>query len=871
MACRCKVCCKDILIRQPNVTCNLCKCNFHIRCVYTDITENWFCVQCNSDIFPFNHIVDDDEFKFALFCLDNTIDFNRMISLKFNPLSFEELMRNSHQSIDLNDISTPSSKCSYLFDKNICYSGDNDFSILHFNSRSLNKNFDYIHDFISGIDHTFTVIAVSETWFTDDNTDLCNIENYVLISAPRGSRRSGGSALYVHNSVSYRVRDDLKLTINSDLNIDHSESVFIELFNSFKKNVIIGNIYRAHGTDLNLFVDDLDTCLSKLSNENKHCYIAGDFNLDLLKHDTNIHISNYLNTFYHYDMRPLIDRPTRITPSSATLIDNIFTNVLTHKIKSGVFVTSLTDHFPIFQITKSDPIKHTNPNLMTKFRLFNHNRVQNFYNHLSLIDWTFVTNIDNCDPAYNAFISKFLQLYNIHFPLKTSRPSSSRSRRVPRKPWITPAVLKSIAQKEKLHKKYLRHPSDLNKKRYHDYRNRLTSIIRASKKDYYAEKLSSCKHDVKQTWNVLNSILGRQNKSSFPASFNIDDDLVSDPQTISNHFNSYFVNIGSKLASQIHGSTNFKDYLNNAHSPVDSFFFAPTYPEEIIKLCLSLKSCASSGHDEIKPDVIKVVRTLIAKPLSHVFNLSLSSGVVPSQFKIARVVPIYKNGDRQSCTNYRPISVLPVFSKLLERLVHKRLYDFILKFDLLHNAQFGFRSNRSSFMAIIEAYNDIVSNLDNKNHTLGIFLDLSKAFDTINHNILLDKLHHYGVRGSAFEWFRDYIHARTQFVSYNNHKSTLLEISCGVPQGSILGPLLFILYLNDIAFSTNFFKFIIYADDTNLLASHKNLPYLINHTNYELAKISTWLKANKLSLNIGKTSFMFFKNRHNTRLIYPLK
>ncbi len=869
MACKCRVCCKDILMRQPHVTCNLCKLSFHSRCIYTDITDNWFCSQCNSEIFPFNHFVDDDEFKFALFCLDNTIDFNRLISLKFNPLNFEELLHNSHESINLTDYTSPQSKCSYLFDKNISCSGDNDFSILHFNSRSLNKNFDYIHNFISGINHTFTVIAVSETWFTDDNTDMCDIENYVLINAPRCSRRSGGAALYVHNSVSYRVRDDLKLIVNSDgVNIDHSESVFVELLNSFKKNVIIGNIYRAHGTDLNLFIDDLDNCLLKISNENKQCYISGDFNLDLLKHDTNNLINNYLNIFYNHDMRPLIDRPTRITPSSATLIDNIFTNVLTHDIKSGIFVTGLTDHFPIFQITKSVPIKHANSNYCTKFRLINQNRIQNFYNHLSLVDWSFVTNNEICESAYNAFISKFIKLYNIYFPLKMSRLSSSRPHRVPRKPWITSAVLKSIDQKEKLYKKYINNPSDYNKKRYHDYRNSLTSIIRISKKDYYAEKLSSCKHNIKQTWTVLNSILGHKKNNSSPTSFDINDELVSDPQIISNHFNSHFVNIGSKLAAQIHSNVNFKDFLNNIRSPVDSLFFTPTDSDEIIKLCLALKSNASSGHDEIKPEVVKFVRTLIAHPLTHIFNLSLSSGVVPSQLKIARVVPIFKSGDRHSCSNYRPISVLPVFSKILKRLIHKRLHGFITKLDLLHNAQFGFRSNRSSFMAIIEAYNNIISNLDNKKHTLGIFLDLSKAFDTINHSILLDKLNHYGVRGEAFEWFRNYLNDRSQFVSFNNYKSSQLKIDCGVPQGSILGPLLFILYLNDIVFSSNFFKFIIYADDTNLLASHKNLPDLIRSTNHELIKISTWLKANKLSLNINKTSFMFFKNRHNTRLTY---
>ena len=738
------------------------------------------------------------------------------------------------------------------------------------NCRSFNKNRDFIDAFISNLNITFSVIALSETWFYEDDSNLIDISNYTLVNVSRQGRKSGGVALYIHSSLAFKQRDDLKLIQdrnqgNNDNSIDHSESVFVEILSHNDKNIIVGNIYRAHRTDVDLFNSDLSKCLDRIASDNKNCYISGDFNLDLLCYNHDPKVTDFVNNFYAHNMFPLIDRPTRITTKSATAIDNIFTNVVTNRIKSGVCVVDLTDHYPIFQITNSLELKHNSPKSFLN-RSFNQGNIDSFQNCLQQTDWDHVLTESSPQEAYNKFLNTFKNLYDTCFPLRRKRIIKSDSNRVPRKPWITNAILKSIRYKDKLYRKFRSSPNVCNKLTLVKYKNTLTTVIRVAKKQYYSNLLEEHKNNLKQTWKVLNDLLGRSRKHQLPDSFDINGIPTSDPQQIANGFNSFFTNIGPNLANQIATSQkNFDDFLVNIPSPQNSLFMSPTDTLEIIEVCSSFKTGTSCGYDEIKPDIVKTVINLITTPLVHIFNSSISSGIVPNQLKIAKVVPIYKSGDSNKCTNYRPISVLPAFSKIFERIIHKRLYNFLDRFNLLHTSQFGFRNKYSSYMAVLEAYNKIVSDLDKGNHTLGIFLDLSKAFDTISHSILLAKLHHYGIRGNAFEWFKSYLTDRSQFVAYNNCKSSSLSVKCGVPQGSVLGPLLFILFLNDISFASDILSFFIYADDTNAIISNSNLNDLINSVNNELHNVSVWFKANKLSLNIDKTNYMIFKNRHSNR------
>ena len=238
--------------------------------------------------------------------------------------------------------------------------------------------------------------------------------------------------------------------------------------------------------------------------------------------------------------------------------------------------------------------------------------------------------------------------------------------------------------------------------------------------------------------------------------------------------------------------------------------------------------------------------------------------------QIARVTPIFKSGDNALLTNYRPISVLPCFSKILERIMYNRLYKFLSENNLLYEKQFGFQANHSTDHAIIQLVDEIHNSFNKKAFTLGVFIDLSKAFDTVNHEILINKLKHYGVRNTSLNWFKSYLSSRKQFITYDHENTTIKNITCGVPQGSILGPLLFLLYVNDLYKASDLLNPIMFADDTNLFYSHSNIDTLFKTVNKELNYINEWFKANKLSLNISKTKYTFFHPQRKNDEI-PLK
>ena len=851
----CGICQKVVKTNQKAIQCDSCDFWIHVGCndisasEYEDLKNDenlWYCLACiiksnlenvpftRCDSFDLNNIINSNSIRFleSLPSVEIVNETSNFMNASLSDASFELPFKSSCKYYSVNDFQ--------LLKKS------KKFNIFHSNINGLESKLDNLNEFLSGTSEKLDILALTETSEMEEIGFIKNVEidSYVKYHTPSNLSK-GGTAIYVNVNFDHLERIDLK-TSTSEI-----ESTWVEIKNKSSKNIIVGSIYRHPHNNFNDFFQYLEKCLNKVVNENKEVYICGDFNFDLLKIDTDNSIHHFFNLLCGYGFLPNIIQPTRVTEHSATVIDNIFSNNIQEDIISGNILLTLSEHFSQFISVKREKIDLKKINIIQ--RDYSKFSTESFRDDVSIQNWNY--SHENAHDLFKDFFNKLEGSVNRHAPMKKLTPKEIRLKN---KPWITIDIQKMIKIRNKVFARKKRQPNNENCKRlYNLLRNRVNREIKKSKKQYYTEFFEGNLNNIKKTWEGIRKIVNIKKMSSKTSQLNIGGKVIDDDKELANKFNDFFVNVGPNTENSIPKVPTIfpSSFLKNRNQI--NFVIAHVSNEEILDIINSLEN-KSTGPSSIPLKLLSLIPDLIIIPLAYIINVSLITGVYPDPLKFVKVIPIHKGGSTEDINNYRPISLLSIFDKIFEKIMHNRLYTFLEKHEILFKNQFGFRKNNSTVYALAQITEMIKESIDGGKFGCGIFIDLRKAFDTVNHEILLTKLDHYGIRGNILNWFQSYLSNRKQFVFFNGQSSKPLEISCGVPQGSVLGPLLFLLYINDLPNVSKVLNFYLFADDTNIYYESDTLEDLERTINKELCKLYLWLNVNRLSLNINKTNYIIF-------------
>ena len=828
-------------------------------------------------------------------CTDNFAGFNSLSWELFagkpsngriyNPYDPDNLTNRIGRALDddtdglteWNDISEFLLKCRYKQVKDVQLPGSDQLLTLSLNIRSLTKNIEYIADNMT-LFNRFDVFCFNETNCREGKlanglSDLA-LEGFhpPILKAPyRTSGRGGGLAVYVRKTVC--CEDDIDII---DLGLDETltggegEFLPLRIRNCKGKNrsVILLNTYRSPSKKPSKFYEVLEHALHKLGKfKNKHALILGDFNIDLIKYESDTHAQELIDCTSKFGFAQTISIPTRVTDHSATLIDHIYSNMIHKVVSSNVLTTDISDHLATSVTIALDAqydrtILHlpTDTGQSHEYRIFNEANNLKFKELINNETWGIKGDL-NANEQYESFMDKYISHYDEAFQLKSNRPKR-KNERVEPKQWILPWLEDACNRKNKLFLDWINDPTDQNDRLYKKMKLFCNKHIGKAKAKFYKNFFDEHYGNSKIQWNMINKLLNRERKKVNVTKLNDGDgNYVTSASDIAKKFNDYFSNIATNLKSKISLSApdiniyDYKTYLGD--STTGSIFLTSVTPSEIRNTICKLQNKATL---DTKISALKTAGTCdnFNVALSEVLTSSFEQGIFPTALKSARVVPIHKCGSRSEVSNYRPISLLSTLSKIYEKLMHSRIVNFMEMKNSIYESQFGFRAGRSCEHALINAKYTICEALDKRKISLLLLIDFSKAFDMVEHDILLGKLYHYGIRGIAYDWMKSYLTGREQFVSVGGKDSEKSVLKYGVPQGSILGPLLFIIYINDLPNLFKTAKFILYADDANIFLTGSNIKEIKEQVAQLGDELVKWVNCNGLALNLRKTNYIIF-------------
>ena len=707
---------------------------------------------------------------------------------------------------------------------------------VHLNIVSLLKYHEEIKQII--VDNDIHVLALNETRLDSSIADSeISIPHYSLLRKDR-DRFGGGVAIYVHESIHFNL-----VTHNS---LEHLEALCINVCLKNSKPIIFLNWYRPPNSKVELF-NYYEDFLVFANSLNGPLIVMGDTNCDIMKKPFvgNTKVYNEINDIYC--LKQVNDKLyTRVTDRTCTLVDHMLTDHPEMVKSFGVIENGVSDHYTSYLVWKC---KHTfQGETFISFRKSRNVDLEAFKSDLRNQNWKKIEEFCDINDAVSVWEKMLLEVVNRHMPMKTRRVRKKPS------PWMNSEILSLMKQRDKAKLKAKKRNSDDFWKIYKRMKNKVTTEIRKSKRKYICDRLSEVTNR-NESWRTLKSLIGNNCNSSnniFPK---------ENSSAIANEFNNHFANISTNVC------TNNKRVNNrlNSHgvNVSDSKFkFLNVSQSYVLKQVMSMKTKKSVGLDGISMYILKESILEMIEPFTFLINKSLSEGIVPDNWKVAKVIPIHKKGDKLDYNNYRPISLLPCASKVMERVVQRQLLDYIKSQSLLSQNQSGFRPKHSTVTALASVTDDWFHSIDKGNYIGTIFVDLQKAFDMVDHLILISKLESLGVTGVELKWFKNYLSNRRIRTSVNNVLSDEKLITKGVPQGSLLGPLLFIIFINDINSAFSACKVHLYADDTVIYYSHKNLKEVENVLNKELNSLEAWMNNNNLKINYDKTVCMLL-GTHN--------
>ena len=703
----------------------------------------------------------------------------------------------------------------------------NTFNVLHINIRSLACKLNELQIFLN--DNSLDILCLSEHWLDVNCLNTIKIDNYYLLSEfCRESRKHGGVAIFARQN--FRCK---KVNLEKFSVAFHSEFCGVELLDI---NTVLISVYRSSSTGiLSIFKDSLNDLLNYLYSKFANIILMGDFNVNLSS--SQAHVGEICDVFSTYGLRHIITEPTRITLSTASCLDNIVTNLDFSEIKFGLCEPILSDHSAQYlEVTYLATSKVMSG--CTKKRIISKSGTTTFSKIISEINWN---DFDTDNMTSNDYASVLVDV--IGNAVEKSFPYKIVKSRRHRFSWFGERLRNLRRELESARNSFNETKNITNWNSYKILRNNYKRAIREEKRSSFTDMIVSAENKSKACWNIVNSFR-KGSREHMNCSY-----IASD------NFNQFFAGISDRILRTIGQSDYSVDfYLNKLQKPNCSFFMTTVLECDVRRAILNIRNTSGLDYFDMNSKLLKVTCEYLVKPLTLFYNRCIEEGNWPNLLKITKIIPIYKKGDSDSPDNYRPIAILPVINKIFELLIKDKLVSYFESKSLITESQFGFRKDRSATMAVKRLIEVIVQILDDGHSSSATMCDLSKAFDCVPIADLLHKLEFYGIRGNELKLLSSYLQDRVQYVHCNGRDSSLLPVGSGVPQGSILGPVLFIIFINDLPRAVDSYC-CMFADDTTVVSDNVKCD-----SKREFSKIKEWFSTNKLKLNENKTHTVLFSS-----------